>query len=210
MRLADGEPADATDQSHVSVVMSSAFPTLLGIGSRRSGEANPPSTSPPPVPPRGPIECPYCGCLVVDDAKLLGQSILCPKCHANFNAPDSEADNKRAAARGVSGLHIVFAAAMISGGIVCPGNRPKPRPESPDVRSRHRRRRAHLSTSLGGRIPAKPVVIVGLRTAWRGSCWKAPSATVRRKFKSVPRTSVDAGIDDRDWLGKQPALPKGS
>ncbi len=86
-RLADGEPTDPSVQSHASINMSSAFPTLLG--SRRSGEANPTSKSPLPVPPRGSIGCPYCGCLVVEDAKLLGQSILCPKCHANFNAPDS-------------------------------------------------------------------------------------------------------------------------
>ncbi|HEX4069563.1 MAG TPA: hypothetical protein VHX68_00270 [Planctomycetaceae bacterium] len=113
---ADGELSKATE-SHGSVVMSSALPTLLGIAGRRPGEANATSPSPPPVPPQGPIECPYCGCRVVDEAKLLGQSILCPKCHANFNAPDSEAENKRAAARRFSFTH-VFAAAMLTGGII--------------------------------------------------------------------------------------------
>src|SRR5580692_5047595 len=57
--------------------------------------------SPPPrkaVATRGPISCPFCGFLTVDDAKLLGQRILCPKCHANFRAPDSRAEQKRAAA----------------------------------------------------------------------------------------------------------------
>jgi hypothetical protein len=75
--LDHGEQRTATDQPHVSVVMSSASPTPLDVGILRPGEA-----------PRGSIDCPYCGCHVVDQAKLLGQSILCPKCHASFNAPD--------------------------------------------------------------------------------------------------------------------------
>ena len=44
-----------------------------------------------PIPSRGSIKCPYCDCVVVQDAKLLGQTILCPKCHAQFKAPRSGA-----------------------------------------------------------------------------------------------------------------------
>jgi hypothetical protein len=37
---------------------------------------------------RGPITCPYCEFVAVDDANLLGQRVLCPKCNASFRAPD--------------------------------------------------------------------------------------------------------------------------
>jgi hypothetical protein len=56
----------------------------------------PPSTK--AVATRGPITCPYCGFVTVDDANLLGQRVLCSKCNANFRAPDCRAEQKRARA----------------------------------------------------------------------------------------------------------------
>jgi transcription initiation factor TFIIIB Brf1 subunit/transcription initiation factor TFIIB len=72
---------------------------------------------PTSVPSRGAINCPYCEYTVVEEAKLLGQMIACPKCHANFKAPDCEADKKRAAATAVR-LGYVFGTAMLAGGVV--------------------------------------------------------------------------------------------
>jgi hypothetical protein len=116
-QLDRGERSKAADQSHVSAVMSSASPGLLGVGIGSPGVANTTSPLPSLVPSQGPIECPYCGCRVVEEAKLLGQRILCPKCHANFNAPDSEAEDKRDAVWRFT-LGFGFAAAMFVGGIV--------------------------------------------------------------------------------------------
>jgi DNA-directed RNA polymerase subunit RPC12/RpoP len=66
--------------------------------------------SPPPttaVATRGPISCPFCGFVTIEDANLLGQRILCPKCHANFRAPDCEADKKSEAAFAVIWRYVI-------------------------------------------------------------------------------------------------------
>jgi DNA-directed RNA polymerase subunit M/transcription elongation factor TFIIS len=59
-------------------------------------------------PTRGPIACPFCDSVVAEDAKWLGQAILCPKCHATFTAPDIRAKEKRDANRSLTMIGIVM------------------------------------------------------------------------------------------------------
>lgn len=39
------------------------------------------------MPKSGPVACPFCDVIVSQNSKYLGQAVLCPACHANFNAP---------------------------------------------------------------------------------------------------------------------------
>lgn len=76
----------------------------------------------PPSPPateavatRGPIKCPYCAFVTVDDANFLGQRILCPKCNANFRAPNWRTKQRRNGAALAVLKFIVGTALMIIG-----------------------------------------------------------------------------------------------
>ncbi len=72
-------------------------------------------------PTHGPIVCGFCDTTVVQDAKWLGQTILCPNCHGTFTAPGGKTQTSGGSsawtALGVLMLVIGFFGILAGGGL---------------------------------------------------------------------------------------------